>query len=98
MRAFNKRDMAQYLVEKQKFKNKSQASSAINAVLESIEVGLERTNKVKLVGFGTFSISSTKERKGRNPSTGETLVLPKHNRVCFHVGKPLRAKFKFRGN
>lgn len=93
-RAFNKRDMAEFLVDSGKFKNKVTAHAAINAVLESIEEGLNKKNKVVLVGFGTFEVRATKKRKGRNIHTGEEVLLPKHNHVHFRVGKTLKQKFE----
>ncbi|PID59846.1 MAG: DNA-binding protein [Ignavibacteriae bacterium] len=41
-------------------------------------------------GLGKFSTTRTKKRKGRNPSTGESIVIPAKNKVKFRVGKALQ--------
>ena len=55
----------------------------IEAVKEEVATGLE----VTLVDFGRFSAHTIPERKGRNPKTGEVLVIPEHKKVVFKVGK-----------
>ena len=69
--------------------NKSQAKRAVDAVLGNIENALSCKQDVLLVGFGTFSVRKARERSGRNPQTGETLVIPERNRIVFKAGKSL---------
>ncbi|MEW6747626.1 MAG: HU family DNA-binding protein [Planctomycetota bacterium] len=70
--------------------NPAAAERAVNAVLESIQVGLQRDSLVQLVGFGTFQVKSRAARTGRNPSTGEPLQIPATKTVIFRPGKALK--------
>jgi DNA-binding protein HU-beta len=42
-----------------------------------------------LTGFGTFAVTERKERKGRNPRTGEEMTIPASKTVKFKPGKGL---------
>jgi DNA-binding protein HU-beta len=70
--------------------------AAAGAVLDSFVSGVTKTlkkkdGKVTLVGFGTFSKSRRKARKGRNPQTGETIKIKAANVVKFRAGKQLKS-------
>jgi DNA-binding protein HU-beta len=72
------------------------ASLKLRPVLDSFVGGVSRTlkkkdGKVTLVGFGTFSKSRRKARKGRNPQTGETIKIKAANVVKFKAGKQLKS-------
>ncbi len=69
--------------------SKAQATSALNAVLESITGELKGGGKVTLIGFGTFSVSHREARTGRNPQTGASIEIPAKNIVKFKPGKEL---------
>jgi DNA-binding protein HU-beta len=45
-----------------------------------------------MVGFGTFSVSERKARKGRNPRTGQEIDIPGGNAPKFKAGKGLKEK------
>ena len=55
--------------------SKVQASNALNSAIDGVVSTLKKGNKVTLVGFGTFSVSSRKARTGRNPQTGEEITI-----------------------
>ena len=70
--------------------------AAAGAVLDSFVSGVTKTlkkkgGKVTLVGFGTFSKTRRKARKGRNPQTGETIKIKAANVVKFKAGKQLKS-------
>ncbi|MBW2651403.1 MAG: HU family DNA-binding protein [Deltaproteobacteria bacterium] len=69
---------------------KTEASLAVNAVLDTIENTLKDGENVALPGFGTFSVKDRAERKGRNPQTGEEITIPAGKVVKFKAGKNLR--------
>lgn len=71
---------------------KVQASTALDTVLTSIEKSLKKGDKITLVGFGTFSVSTRKAREGRNPATGKKIKIPKKKVVRFKAGKALSEK------
>jgi len=67
---------------------KPQALAALKAFLKETSKALTRGDKVKLVGFGTFTTAKKKERKGMHPKTGEPIVIAARKVVKF---KPAEA-------
>src|SRR5437588_7302543 len=70
--------------------SKVQASNALNSALDGVVSTLKKGNKVTLVGFGTFSVSSRKARTGRNPQTGAPLKIPAKKVTKFVAGAELK--------
>ncbi len=70
--------------------SKADASRALDAALDNIKKTLKKGQKVTLVGFGTFSVSKRKARKGRNPQTGEEIKIPASKIPKFTPGKGLK--------
>ena len=56
---------------------KSQAESAFSATFEAITELMAKQEKVMIPGFGGFSTKIRAERKGRNPSSGKEMIIPK---------------------
>ncbi len=69
---------------------KSDAAKALDATIDSIKIAMKKGQKVTLVGFGTFSVSKRKARKGRNPRTGEEIKIPATKAPKFTAGKTLK--------
>jgi len=69
---------------------KTQAGAAVNAIIDSISLSLQKGNDVTLIGFGSFKVSSRKAREGRNPRTGATIKIPAKKSVTFVTGKALK--------
>jgi DNA-binding protein HU-beta len=82
----NKGDLINEIAAQAKV-SKAQAGSALEAVLDSIQAALKKGDKVTLVGFGTFSVSSRSARTGRNPQTGKEIKIPAKKVVKFKAGK-----------
>ena len=68
----------------------SNATKAVDSVLGSITGTLKDGGDVRLVGFGTFSVSRRAQTKGRNPRTGEEITIPASNHAKFKAGKALK--------
>lgn len=68
---------------------KSEASRAVDAILETMTDALKRGEEVRLTGFGTFKVTATKPRIGRNPRTGEQIRIPAGKRPSFSSGTRL---------
>lgn len=64
----------------------------LESVLEIIEKKLESGEDVLISGFGKFCVNEKKERKGRNPATGEDLMLGARRVVTFRSSVRLREK------
>jgi len=52
------------------------------------------SRKIRLVGFGTFSVGTRAQREGRNPGTGAKIKIPAKKVVKFKAGKTLSEKVK----
>ncbi|MBZ6383476.1 MAG: HU family DNA-binding protein [Sphingomonas sanguinis] len=66
------------------------AVKAVDAVFESITAALKKGDEVRLVGFGTFSVSKRKASTGRNPRTGEPMTIKASSQPKFKPGKLLK--------
>jgi DNA-binding protein HU-beta len=71
---------------------KTQANASIDSFIEAVTKTLKGGGKVTLVGFGTFSVSKRKARKGRNPQTGQEINIKARKVARFKAGKELAAK------
>ena len=73
---------------------KKDAEAAINAFLSTIETALSEGDKVQLVGFGTFEVKTREAHAGRNPATGESIMIPASKHPTFSAGKSLKDALK----
>ena len=70
---------------------KADTERTLEAFVQSVTKSIQKNEEVKLVGFGTFSVSDRKERAGRNPQTGEEIVIPARKVPVFRPGKELKS-------
>ena len=70
--------------------SKSDASKAVEGVFDAITGALKKGDEVRLVGFGTFSVSQRKASTGRTPRTGETMTIKASAQPKFKAGKGLK--------
>ena len=66
----------------------SQANLMVDVVFNNLIKAVAAEGKVKLP-VGVFSMAETKERSGRNPKTGETLVIPAKKKIKFRMSKTI---------
>ena len=71
---------------------KVQAREAVEAILRAIKSRLGNGEDVLLSGFGKFSVNDKSSRKGRNPQTGESLILDARRVITFKPSWKLREK------
>lgn len=69
---------------------KNDAETAVDAVFESITAALKNGDEVRLIGFGTFSVSERAASEGRNPRTGEKMMIAASKQPKFRAGKGLK--------
>ena len=69
---------------------RSDAVRAVEGVFDAISNALKRGDEVRLVGFGTFSVSKRKASTGRNPRTGEPIQIKASSQPKFRPGKALK--------
>jgi DNA-binding protein HU-beta len=68
----------------------TKAAVAVETVVETMKGSMERGERIELRGFGVFSIRPRKTGIGRNPKTGEEVVIPPGKAVRFRPGKNLK--------
>jgi DNA-binding protein HU-beta len=74
--------------------SKVDAKKALDAFIGATTVALKKGDRVALVGFGSFSVSSRAARKGRNPQTGKEIKIAAKKVVKFKAGSELSVKVK----
>jgi DNA-binding protein HU-beta len=74
--------------------SRSEASKAVDAVLDSITDALKSGQDVSFTGFGKFSASQRKARQGVNPRTGEKVSIPATTVPKFTAGSQLKTAVK----
>jgi integration host factor subunit alpha len=71
---------------------KKKSVEIIETLLEIIKNTLEKSEDVLLSGFGKFCVKQKKKRRGRNPATGDDLILKERKVVTFKCSGKLRDK------
>ena len=73
---------------------KGEASSAVDAVLTTIEETLKRGGEINFTGFGKFSVADRGARQGVNPQTGEKIQIAASRVPKFSAGSALKKSIK----
>jgi DNA-binding protein HU-beta len=84
-----KADLVNAMAEKAGL-SKTDAEKALKAFADAVTDALKAGEKVALVGFGTFSVSSRAARTGKNPQTGAKINIPAAKTPKFKAGKALK--------
>ena len=71
---------------------KIQAHEAVETILRIIKSSLENGEDVLLSGFGKFNVNAKSARKGRNPKTGESMILDARKVVTFKPAGKVRSR------
>lgn len=86
----NKTEMIAVMASKTEF-TKIDTEKALAAFMDIVKEELVKGEKVQLVGFGTFEVAERAERQGRNPQTGESMIIPASKSPKFKAGKALKS-------
>lgn len=90
----NKNELAVQMVKDSNI-TKNDALKVIDLFVEIVTDELRKKDgKLILVGFGTFKTIIKKQKRGRNPRTGEEIIIPKKRVVKFISGKKLKELIK----
>ena len=89
--SLTKRDIVEQVCNEIGFP-KNQSFEIVEALIELIKKTLESGEDVMISGFGKFCVKEKKERKGRNPATGENMMLKSRRVVTFQCSGKLREK------
>lgn len=71
---------------------KANAAAACHAVFNAMGETLAVGERVTIAGFGTLEVRERASRPGRNPHTGEPVVIPASKNVGFKAAKALKEK------
>lgn len=71
---------------------KKRAKELVDAMFEIMKKILEKGDHVRISGFGKFHVKFKWARKGRNPQTGESIILKSRRIVSFQYSPKLRDK------
>ena len=70
--------------------SKRESAKITETMLDIIKESLENGENVKLSGFGSFNIQHKRARRGRNPQTGEEIIISARSVLSFNPSKILR--------
>ena len=76
---------------------KSKSTDLIESILETIKTTLASGEDVMITGFGKFYVKEKRKRRGRNPQTGEDLMLGSRKVVGFKCSGKLRERMNGEG-
>ncbi len=85
----NKQDLINAVADKTG-SSKAQAGQAVDTIFETITQALKGNDDVRIIGFGTFSVSERAARTGRNPRTGSAMQIAASRHPKFKAGKGLK--------
>jgi integration host factor subunit alpha len=82
-------DIIQDVYEKLGF-SKKDAAKIVESVFEIMKDSLAHGEKIKISGFGNFSVKDKKSRRGRNPQTGSEIEISARKVLTFKSSQVLR--------
>ena len=88
-RLMNKAELLNAISEMTKV-SKADTERTVDAFINIVRDRIKNNDPVKLVGFGTFTVSNRSARTGRNPRTGEAINIPARLVPVFRPGKELK--------
>lgn len=71
--------------------NKKESAEMVEAVFAIMKTTLESGENLKISGFGNFIVKQKKDRRGRNPQTGEAITIEARRILTFKPSSLLKA-------
>ena len=84
-----KADIVERIYEKVGF-SKKEATEIVESIFEVVKRRLEQVEKVKVSVFGNFVVNEKRPRKGRNPQTGEEIIITGRRVLTFKASQVLK--------
>lgn len=84
-----KTDFISKVAEKSGY-TKKDSKEVIELVLESITEAIAEEGELRLSGFGVFELAESAAREGRNPQTGEAMMIPAKKRMAFRCAQNVK--------
>jgi integration host factor subunit alpha len=76
---------------------KNKSTELVEAFLEIMKKTLEGGEDLLISGFGKFCVKDKRERRGRNPATGQDMMLEKRRVLTFKCSGKLRDRINNKG-
>jgi integration host factor subunit alpha len=89
--ALTKAEIVSRICEKNRISN-PEIFNVVQATFEVIKASLERGEKVKIKNFGNFAVRTKHRRRGRNPKTGEEIVISGRKVLTFTASPATKKK------
>ena len=89
----NKSELIKSIATKAELSQKD-AGAALDALISSITEALKAGENASILGFGSFEVKNRPVREGRNPATGEKVMIPEAKVPGFRAGKGLKDAVK----
>ena len=70
--------------------SKKDVEAVLKSFIDVVTDELKKGEKIQLVGFGTFEVSTRAAREGRNPKTGEVMTIAASKSPKFKAGKAFK--------
>jgi integration host factor subunit alpha len=77
--------------------SKKEAADLVDLVFETMKETLGRGEKIKVSGFGNFVLRDKRQRQGRNPQTGEPILITERRVLSFKASNILRHELNENG-
>jgi integration host factor subunit alpha len=84
-----KADIVEIIFEKVGL-SKKEAQDIIDLIFDTVKQAFHEGESVKIAGFGTFTVRKKAERRGRNPQTGQELMITPRRVLTFKASNQLK--------
>jgi integration host factor subunit alpha len=90
-KTLTKADIVDFIYEKTE-KNRAEVKVLVDNLLDIMKQSIKRDSALLVSGFGKFDAYDKRARKGRNPQTSDSIVLPPRKVVVFRLSRKFRAE------
>ena len=90
-KTLTKAEIVDYIYEKTE-KNRAEVKVLVDSLLDIMKQAIKKDNSLLISGFGKFDAYDKRARKGRNPQTSDSIVLPPRKVVVFRLSRKFRAE------
>ncbi len=92
MKTMTRSDLIERLAARNPSLSLQDADEAVKTVLDAMSSGMALGHRIEIRGFGSFSLSHRPPRVGRNPKSGERVMVPAKHVPHFKAGKEMRER------
>ncbi|MFZ5813653.1 MAG: integration host factor subunit alpha [Thermodesulfobacteriota bacterium] len=90
-KTLTKADIVDYIYEKTE-RNRAEVKVLVDHLLDIMKQSIKKDDSLLVSGFGKFEAYHKRARKGRNPQTNKSIVLPPRKVVVFRLSRKFRAE------